>query len=462
MRMSSPTYDEQVDDMSQDDISAFDAIEARLSQPTSIYKVPIPTNSHRRPSSGEAGNRSTSSDQDLLSSQDIASQDDNNPFASDPFADSNTSKLAVYPSFTKASAVLPPVGFKSASVLSIQNVDNSHRSPSPEVPQEVDYSSWFTSAPPATFVGFQTAVSCLDKNKENVLEATASHGTPIGFTSVGKGKLIVPSTAALQKAEEKIKLWQGEVDDSSSSRHSGGFVPSSSARPSSPQRTVLGAVHNSLSPQVPDTPTPAMVTRKSFEAGARSTLDAPTLGVSDFKGKQKPFKSPLITSLPSRQPIAGTASSTYINSPLNPHRQGFASASTHMIPSSSAVPGTPARPPASVNHGSAFRPLGLTPRNVRGGLVKNKFVTPFKPGVKPPELNNAASATPSFAASSPSLQRPMYPPSATQSPKPVKKTPEKGTGKVFNLGKCFTAVIYRSTYHSCYSPSPRKNDARQF
>ncbi|KAG2756480.1 hypothetical protein P692DRAFT_20765976 [Suillus brevipes Sb2] len=434
MRMSSPTYDEQVDDMSQDDISAFDAIEARLSQQAPLHKVPLSTNSHGRLSAGEAGDHSTSSDQDLLSSQDVASQGDNNPFAADPFTDSNATKPTAYASFTKASAVLPPLGFKSASALSIQNMDNSRRSPSPEVPQEVDYSSWFTSAPPpATSVGFQSAVSCLDKTKENVLEATASHVTPIGFTSVGKKNLIVPSTAALRKAEEKIKLWQGEVDDSSSSQHSRGFAPSSSARPSSPQRTVLGAVHNSLSPQVPDTPTPAMVTRKSFEAGARSTLDAPKLGVSDFKGKQKPFKSPLITSVQSRQPIAGTASSSYINSPLNPHRQGFASASSHMIPSSSALPGTPVRPSASVNPGSTFRPLGLTLRNVHGGLVKNKFVTPFKPGVKPPELNNAASATPSFAAPSPSLQRPMYPPSATQSPRPVKKTPEKGTGKVFNL-----------------------------
>ncbi|KAG1783569.1 hypothetical protein EV702DRAFT_1054261 [Suillus placidus] len=423
MRMSSPTYDEQVDDMSQDDISAFDAIEARLSQPT---------NSHHRLSSGEAGDRGISSDQDLLSSQDIASQGDNNPFVSDLPAHSNAPKSVIFASFTKASAVLPPVGFKSASALPIQNVNDSHRSPSPEVPPEVDYSSWFTSAPPATFVGFQSAVSRLDKPKENVFEATASHSTPIGFKSVGKGNLIVPSTAALRKAEEKIKLWQGEVDDSSSSQHSEGFAPSSSAQPSSPQRTVLGAVHNSLSPQVPDTPTPAMATRKSFEAGARS---APTLGVSDFKGKQKPFKSPLITSVPSRQPIAGIASSTYVNSPLNPHRQGFASASSHMTPSSSAVPGTPVRPSASVNPGGAFRPLGLTPRNLRGGLVKNKFVTPFKPGVKPPESNNAASATPSSAAPSPSLQRPMYPPSltVTQSPRPVKKAPEKGTGKAFNL-----------------------------
>ncbi|KAG1757223.1 hypothetical protein EDB19DRAFT_1656380 [Suillus lakei] len=402
MRMSSPTYDEQVDDMSQDDISAFDAIEARLSQSAPpLHKVPLPTNSHRRLSPGEAGDRSISSDQDLLSSQDMASQGDNNPFASanDPFAPKPAS-----------STVLPPVGFKSASALPIENVDDSHRSPSPETPSEVDYSSWFTSAPPATFVGCQSAASRLDKTKENVFEATASHNTPIGFTSVGKGNLIVPSTAALRKAEEKIKLWQGE-------------------------RTVLGAVHNSFPPHVPDTPTPAMVSRKSFEAGARSILGPPTLGVSDFKGKQRPFKSPLVTSAPSRQPLAGTASSTYVNSPLNPHRQGFASASSHMPSSSSAVPATPVRPLASVNPGSAFRPLGLTPRNLHGGLVKNKFVTPFKPGVKPPELSNAASVTPLFAAPSPSLQRPMYPPSATQSPRPVKKVPEKGTGKVFNLAR---------------------------
>ncbi|KAG2156582.1 uncharacterized protein EDB93DRAFT_1127388 [Suillus bovinus] len=434
MRMSSPTYDEQVDDMSQDDISAFDAIEARLSQPAPpLQEVLLQKNSHRRLSPGEAADRSTSSDQDLLSSQDIVSHSDNNPFVSDPFTDSNVTKPAVYASFTKASAVLPPVGFKSASALPIQNVDDSYRSPSPEAPPEVDYSSWFTLAPPATFVGFQSATSRLDQTKENVPEATASPSTLIGFKSVGKGNLIIPSTTALRKAEEKIKVWQEEVDDSSSSQNPGGLVPSTSARPSSPQRTILGAVHNSLLPQVPDTPTPAMATRRSFEAAARSTLDAPTFRASDFKGKQKPFKSPLITSVPSQQPIAGIASSTYVNSPLNPHRQGFASASSHMTPSSSVVPGTPVRASASVNSSVAFRPLGLTPRNLRGGLVKNKFVTPFKPGVKPPELNSAASATPWSAASSPSLQRPMYPASATQSPRPEKKAPEKGTDKVFNL-----------------------------
>jgi hypothetical protein len=63
----------------------------------------------------------------------MASQGDNNPFAADPLADSNATKPAAYASFTKASAVLPPVGFKSASALSIQNMDNSRRSPSPEV-----------------------------------------------------------------------------------------------------------------------------------------------------------------------------------------------------------------------------------------------------------------------------------------------------------------------------------------
>ncbi|KAG1754940.1 uncharacterized protein EDB91DRAFT_1214138 [Suillus paluster] len=439
MRMSSPTYDEQVDDMSQEDISAFDAIEARLSQPAHrLHKAPLP---HSRLSSNGFyesldGDRSTSSDQDLLSSQDIPVQGDDNPFTStsDPFADSDTSKPVVYASFTKASAILAPVGFKSASYLPTENVDGAHRSPSPEAPPEVDYSSWFTSVPPASFVDFQSAASRLEKAKENIFDPSASQSTSMGFTSVGKGNLIVPSTAALRKAEEKMKVWHDEVGDTNSSQHSGGFAPASSAQPTSPRRTVLGAMHNSFSPQVPDTPTPAMATRKSFEADARSPLGPPTLGVSDLKGKQKPFKSPLIASAPSRQPPAGTASSAYVNSPLNPNRQGFASAFSQTSSSTSDIPATPVRISAIPKPpGNSFRPLGLTPRNLRGGLVKSKFVTPFKPGIKPPELSSAASATPSFAAPSPSLQRPLYPPSATQSPRPVKKAPEKGTGKVFNL-----------------------------
>ncbi|KAJ8593227.1 hypothetical protein M405DRAFT_786267 [Rhizopogon salebrosus TDB-379] len=432
MRMSSPTYDEQVGDMSQEYMSAFDAIEARLSQQAPSRK-PIP-NSHRRINSieGKARDCSTSLDQELLSSQDFAAQGDDNPFAlaNDPSAHADTSKASMCASFIKASAVIPPLGFKSASSLSIENVDEACRSPSPEVPPEVDYSSWFASAPSASFVGFQPATSRLAK--ENIFDASTVHTQSIGFTSVGKGKLIVPSSAALRKAEEKIKVWQDEVNDTSSSQHSGGFAPASFVQPpSSPRRTVLGAVQNSFTPQVPDTPTPAMATRKPFEAG--STFCTPTFGLGNIKGKQKAFKSPLISSILPRQPFAGAGGAAYLNSPLNPHHHGFASASSHIPSCSPAMPATPVRPSpsASVNAGSGFRPLGLTPRNLHGGIVKPNFVTPFKPGVKPPELSS--STTRQLAAPSSSLQRPVYPQSAIQSPRPVNKVPDKGTGEVFNL-----------------------------
>jgi breast cancer 2 susceptibility protein len=460
MRMSSPTYDEQVGDMSQEYMSAFDAIEARLSQQAPHKPIP---NSHRRINSieGKAGDCSTSLDQELLSSQDFAAQGDDNPFAlaNDPSAHADTSKASMCASFIKASAVIPPLGFKSASSLSIENVDGACRSPSPEVPPEVDYSSWFASAPSASLVGFQPATSRLAK--ENIFDASTVHTQSIGFTSVGKGKLIVPSSAALRKAEEKIKVWQDEVKDTSSSQHSGGFAPASFVQPpSSPRRTVLGAVQNSFTPQVPDTPTPAMATRKPFEAG--STFCTPTFGLGNIKGKQKAFKSPLISSILPRQPFAGAGGAAYLNSPLNPHHQGFASASSHIPSCSPAMPATPVRPSpsASVNAGSGFRPLGLTPRNLHGGVVKANFVTPFKPGVKPPELS--ASTTRQLAAPSSSLQRPVYPQSATQSPRPVNKVPDKGTGEVFNLGMCFVEAVYLMAQHSCYSPSRRKDDTCHF
>ncbi|OJA19125.1 hypothetical protein AZE42_02150 [Rhizopogon vesiculosus] len=427
--MSSPTYDEQFGDMSQEDISAFDAIDARLSQQVpSAYIVPLP-NSHLRMGSNELREHKaagTSFDQELLSSQDVPVQGDDNPFtsANNPSAGSDASRAPVCASFIKASAVIQPLGLKSASSLPIENIDGTCRSPSPEVPSEVDYSSWFTSAPSASTVGFQPASSRLAK--ENIFDTSTIHSPSVGFTSVGKGNLIVPSSTALRKAEEKMKVWQDEVNDPGSPQQSGGFAPASFIQPSSPRRTVLGAVQNS---QVPDTPTPAMAIRKSFEVG--STLRTPMLGVNDIKGKQKAFKSPLINSAPSRQPFAGAGSAAYLNSPLNPHRQGFAPAPSHMPPCSPAVPATPIRPSASVKPGGGFRPLGLTPRNFHGGLVKPKFVTPFKPGIKPPELS--ASTIRPLAVPSSSLQRPVYPPLATQSPRPANKAPDKGTGKVFNL-----------------------------
>lgn len=456
MRMSSPTYDEQFGDMSQDDISAFDAIEARLSQRVPLARVvPLPNSNIGSNQSCEdkAGGFSSSFDQDLLSSQDVAAQDgDDNPFtsANHPSAHSDASRATIGESFIKASAVIPPLGLKSAFSLPIEDVDETYRSPSPEAPKEVDYSSWFTSesAPSASFVGFQPASSRLAK--ENIFDASTIETPAIGFTSVGKGGLIVPSSAALRKAKEKMKVWQDEANETDASQHSGGFAPASFVPPSSPRRTVLGAVQNSFPSQVPDTPTPAMTTRKPFEAG--SILRTPMLGVgvSDIKGKQKQFKSPLINSTQSRQALAGAGSAAYLNSPLNPHRQDFAPAC------SPAVPATPIRPSESVKPRSGFRPLGLTPRNLRGDLVKPKFITPFKPGIKPLEPSTSATRPP--AASSFNLQQPVYPSLAIQSPKPVNKAPDKGTGKVFNLGGPFRRNGPMMAYCSSYSPSRRTDD----
>lgn len=434
MRMSSPTYDEQFGDMSQDDISAFDDIEARLSQRLPLTRiVPFPNSNigSNEFCEDKAGGFSSSFDQELLSSQDVAAQDgDDNPFTSanhPPVSDA--SRATIGESFIKASAVIPPLGFKSAFSLPIENVDEIYRSPSPEAPKEVDYSSWFTSesAPSASFVGFQPASSRLAK--ENIFDASTVETPSVGFTSVGKGGLIVPSSAALRKAEEKMKMWQNEVNDVDASQHPGGFAPASFVQPPSSRRTVLGVVQNSFPSQVPDTPTPATTTRKPFEAGSIIRTPMLGVGVSDIKGKQKPFKSPLVSSTQSRQALAGAGSAAYLNSPLNPHRQAFAPA---CIP---AVPATPIRPSVSVKPKSGFQPLGLTPRNLHGGLVKPKFITPFKPGIKP--LEPSASATRPPAASSFNLQQPVYPSLATQSPRADNKAPDKGTGNVFNLGRPF-------------------------
>ncbi|KAI0654510.1 hypothetical protein C8Q70DRAFT_523623 [Cubamyces menziesii] len=239
-----------------------------------------------------------------------------------------------------------------------------------------------------------------------------------GFSSAaalngGKSNWAAPSAEALARAAARMKQWEAEFEheDTSSASEtqnaentapSGSVIRQASQPPSfqTPLRPALRPVENgfAVSPaQPPDTPSPA---------GAAPKSNAPThfTVVAGMQIKNKPFKSPLISR--PQQPRTASATSPYVNSPLNPGRPtDFRVASSSKLPSAFATsaeastgPSTPAKGPAGTSAfvspvkpgGAAFmspvKSLGMTPR--RTGMLgagKGKFSTPFRPGMAPGE-----------------------------------------------------------------------------
>lgn len=416
-RLSSPTYDEQIDDISQEDIAAFDEIEYRLSQ-----KAQSPRRLQSNHNSQEAKERRAKAIAEALRREEnhldgyssspldgthaldqigsssrpplVQFQDDpDNPFNAGPkptgfsFAQDATrihsdSGSGFKSAFKLASNVLPNLKDTSYS-----------RSPSPEIPPETDYSAWFRPEPalPTTLppVGFQTAKF-----------ASASSIPIAGFLKASNKGWIAPSVAALAKAEEKMKqIWQeGDADQRLQPTDENLQLASASASvlasSGESPRPVFRAVQNSKSFTSPGTPTPA-------SGFVRPSVSSPS-GIDFLEGKGKAklfFKSPLINSTMNATPNKTLAT----GSPLNPNnfKQSHASFTTagsqHPFTSTSiAIAATPSRPAAAFDtpvRSTAFstpvRSLGLVPR---GGAMRNsitsgpaKFVTPFKVGMAPGE-----------------------------------------------------------------------------
>lgn len=103
VRLSSPTFEDQVGELSQDDIDAFDAIDAQFSQ-----SITNPV------------------------------EDDENPFQA-------TQTSRIHPPFTSASA------FDRSSEQETED----------EVPPQVDYAAWFNPNPTNSFVGFTAAATAV-------------------------------------------------------------------------------------------------------------------------------------------------------------------------------------------------------------------------------------------------------------------------------------------------------------
>ncbi|THH18249.1 hypothetical protein EW146_g2694 [Bondarzewia mesenterica] len=428
--MSSPTYDNQIEEPSQDDLNGFDEIEQRLTQ-SSQDRAPETRRATLvvgESSQDSDTRRYSSSPDDSLhripplaltafapaSSIHPVDPDPDNPFIAttythsgftsalmscsrrQPSPSSNENTLLVESSGVNAqrqSTAIPDAspstnrlaGFASASrILSENHVELP--SSSLEEPSEKDYSSWFSSTALSGPVGFASA------------RHVEPHSTPqnppptVLFTTAAMKKFLAPSETALQEAEARMKRWEVEAEAAD--------IPSL-AEPPSPPRQVLGAVENSfVQGRVPDSPGPLTGFGRPPSSGFRPPFQTPSGADIKGKGFVKPFKSPLLrdTAVPLKAPV-------FAPSPLNPNRSRTMAAAAEdktvftsargfrpLIPSTPkgnvvAGPSSLATPVRQAAFSTPPRPMAVSLRAGQSG--KKKFVSPFKPGMRPGEPGRA-------------------------------------------------------------------------
>jgi len=309
--------------------------------------------------------------------------------ALEPVWDAITSSVG----FTSASdLVTPSVGFTSASALGGQLVSvTRYGSSSPSHEEAHEDSAQTTESDPF--------VSLADSR--NPLPFAA-------FTSLGKQKnLFQPSAAAMQKALEKANLWAVEddglfpdhQDDSTdkmpdvtiSSRQALQAVEEISARGTSTGPTASGSSnegqtisgHATVAYDVSELPSLGQVGAKgSFRSAAcfstpsafaRRPFQTPSVAGIEGNAATKPFKSPL-------QVLNSSALRNSVNPQDTP-------------PLFKTVARTPTREPKLTSSFSGAvntsRSILSTPVPIRGTPIHKpptkKFVTPFKPGMRPGE-----------------------------------------------------------------------------
>ncbi|KAF8808104.1 hypothetical protein BYT27DRAFT_7338672 [Phlegmacium glaucopus] len=387
-RLSSPTYDDQVGDLTQEDLDAFDEIEAQLSQKSHLntqtrrqraIDTPFPSSKFERKRIDWSDLHTiepTSSNPSLTfanESNDLGLQDDlDNPFTT---------------GFTSAAAVIAPLpfrpptmGFASAVKLPIQD---DYRSPSPEEPSPgPDVDAWFNPAPMEAPPLFTTAKSIVVPGF-------------VGFTKASTNGVVKPSSEALAKAKALLEVWESEDVNPPSTTHetnlsisfakvddSNILKPASVKQPvMSPQRVALRTVENVGN--TPGMPPPSGFSHASI-AGSFRVMSSPTPLY-----RPKAFRSPLLKN-------THTSNGVMPGSPLNPNRPtnsllAFSSAASRLLhPLSTSVnvsPGPTSTPQAGFASPSSFMtPLRSSVRP--SGVLRTRpapFVTPFKPGMKPGE-----------------------------------------------------------------------------
>ncbi|KAG9314109.1 hypothetical protein JVU11DRAFT_4892 [Chiua virens] len=241
MRLSSPTFDDQVGDLSRDDIDAFDSLDAQLSQAIARPPRPFPVD------------------------------EDENPFRSDSLATPGTQTLRIHAAFTSASAL-------DTMIVPAQDVPD-------DVPPEVDYATWFNTDVSNSLAGFSTA-------------ATVMPGFQRPSVKSGNAKpLLIPSAAALSVAEEKMRKWQ-EEDVEQVPAHKEPDPPHVVQVVSPPRVTFSSARNAFSSKRLPETPTPAPLFKSANAEPTPIELHG-LLKSLGSKGQTKPFKTPLISATPS-------------------------------------------------------------------------------------------------------------------------------------------------------------------
>lgn len=419
----------------------------------------------------------------------------NDPLANRIRATIDTEKPipSIYPSFQRASAQRAPsaTAYHDPSSSS----ESQPRSPSPELPPEQDYSSWFEPVPenalptatnlfaPASALPlFASASALLNANMSALPEPSPQELTQsqapiipvIGFMKASKKGFLAPSAIALQEAEKKMQVWQ-EGDSTPDPAAPIASQPQSQAQSLSqalyqsttPQRPVMVASDHSFSSPVvvPDTPTPAGSSeyggfgRAVMGAPSNTSFSAPSitpgLNAGSLKQKPKAFKSPLLKSKPSNS----NTNANYASSPLNPNRShgfGFASASSqHPLAGTPINATTPVRPTEGSGLGGAagfvtpMRSLHATaPKTTVVRSTPAKFNTPFKPGMRPGEAGRVALDTEVAKKERDSV---FNSPTKVTSPTEARPNLNKGKGKerwkAFDLCKfqrcfCFNASIH--------------------
>ncbi|KAH6917048.1 BRCA2, oligonucleotide/oligosaccharide-binding, domain 1-domain-containing protein [Coprinopsis sp. MPI-PUGE-AT-0042] len=355
-RLSSPTYDEQVDDISDEHLQAFDLLEARLSQ---------------APSSQE--NKTAFNDTTNYSGP---SCDDESPF------------------FTKASALKSSPG---TSKRKHEEEDDDEHPSEDSVAEELAakekmYDSFLDSGPLDAMPLFQSAKAVLPGFSIPTFKKASA-------ADKENGGVWMPSKEALQKAQQRMKVWEKDWDDLGEPVDN---APDDTPLPEIPlfsSAKVVSEATNDVRPtqSAPPPPlaTPAPISGAAFSsAAAFSTPARPSpLG---FSSQSKAFRVPTFRNL------AVQHTSTPLSS-----RGPARSQSAFRPPLRSATPGpsqTPLQSTSRLNHETpstplrqAARPLFTTP-----GQAARPFATPRSVG-----LSRSSKAT---------FKTPFKVPGSTQNP----------------------------------------------
>jgi hypothetical protein len=280
-------------------------------------------------------------------------------------------------------SITPGIGFTSASDLVIPSVGFTSASALAGQPASV---TRYGSSSPSNANALEDYPQTLAENNSlGCLVDNPNHGPFSAFTSLGKQKnLFQPSGAAIRKAHERAKRWAVEDDDLFPDLQDDS--PEQIRDVTTPAHQALQAAEN-VSPRGMSTG-PTASGSAIAQVEARGTFLSAACFPTPGAVGNRPFQ------MPTDLRIEGNAAMKPFKSPL---LDPFASRNSLNLqskpPLCNTITFTPTREPKTVGpligeihtSGSRFP----TPMHVNGTpmrkVPKKKFVTPFKPGMRPGE-----------------------------------------------------------------------------